>query len=388
MYKKQLKRWGLSKRAQSRCTASRRGSRGSALPQVVASPKYKPVLAVQPLIESDGNLQCTLREIRNWVHGMVHLTKKQPHPSPTYDRSEVMYQTFTIAMELFALNLVGLAGKTLQSLFIQLERVLEEPSFDLLWNVFDMVYELKMDGHTQLLTIFVRHLEALTRVKFPAGHPMYRLIRRMHMQDSHQFGVIRKCHSDMLDELQHQLPSTEYRRQLHNSSIVRMQRIECLTPDPFIVGIWTLKKRSNVLGDNFANCWLKIIPNLNVPPEPLPTKREELQSLASKLVQDQRLDDLVLTYSESIIEDAKRRLAVIEMGTGGVLFDGCETEVDDSENLPYVMVEKGYAGPELHDWHEMLSIVRHYKLVGLYDDAELIKRDLEMRVSGFVGSCV
>lgn len=128
---------------------------------IVAQKCHAANFTLQLEVQSDKVFEWVLKDIHNWMHGMVHVTRNQP--VPTY-RSLEMYQTFTLAMELFTLNLVQLAGKTLQMLFIQLESVLEEPSFNLLWNILDMVYEMKMNGQIRLLNIFIQHLQALTQV--------------------------------------------------------------------------------------------------------------------------------------------------------------------------------------------------------------------------------
>lgn len=310
---------------------------------------------------------------------MVQVTRNQPFP--TY-RSQEMYQTFTLAMELFNLNLVQLAGKTLKKLFIQLEGVLEEASFNLLWNILDIVYEMKMNGQSRLLTIFIQHLQALTQVKLATGHPVYTFIRQISIQDSNQLDAIRACHSAMLDELQSQLTPVEYRQQLHNSCVVRMKRTTCVVPDPFTVGIWMLKKRNDTMGAYFASCWSKIVSRRSSKTTPpLPRERSEVQVLAENLVQ-RRLDTANLTFAGAIIADATRRLAVIEMGAGGVLYDG-HTEGDTTKAASEA-TEAGHFSLELIDWHAMLAIERNLRLVGLCQDADLIKGHVQLKVEQFV----
>lgn len=195
---------------------------------------------------------------------------------------------------------------------------------------------------------------------------------------------IRACHSAMLDELQSQLTPMEYRQHLHNSCIVRMKRMTCLAPDPFTVGIWMLKKRNTVMGEYIHDCWAKIVSRRSSrATAPLPTKRSEVQGLAKSLVQKQRLDTTNLTFSSTIAADATRRLAVIEMGAGGVLHDE-DMKEGGIVKAASAATKSAHFSLELLEWHEMLSIERNLRLVGLYQDANLIKDDVQMKVEQFV----
>jgi hypothetical protein len=344
MYKKQFKKWGLTKRAQREATSAGTWSlTGQMRRQYLLSGQKIPAIGTMQQsqwrnipslrIASEPNahtpereLQQVLTTICSWVYGVIEMGKVK---TKICSSSIEMYQTFTLAMELFSLDYGSLAGLAIRKVFIQLEDAIQDFNIDLAWNLVDMIYEMTMAGQNQLLSLFIRHMYSVAQQKLQAEHPLNRFAYLMFRQNASQLNMIRLYNSKILDQLTGHVSSKLYRQELHDSCIVRLQRQACLVPDVFVTGIWTLK-RSHINIEGYAQLWDIILSRHPQPSQVLRIDIGEIRSLATKLLLKEILWHEDEIYRDKIILDAKRRLAWIEMNDGGVL----SGQNNDNEDKP------------------------------------------------------
>lgn len=376
MYKKKLRQWGLVKSSGAASKGLRHKGESDRLSLAKVTDCYMQAFPLDLQPQFDEEIQQTLKDVQSWVFGIPEATGQQPRMKLMHSSGE-MYQIFTLSMELLTLSLGSLAGKLLRKMFLGLEHVLEETSLDLLWNLLDMVREMKMKGQERLLRLFIQHLGALARQKLPENHPIHRFINQISIRDANLLDIIRACHDDALDELRDRMMSQNYRQELHDSCIVRMQRLRCPTHDLFTQGIWLLMERPTAVNKYYASCWVKIL--VRLPPQ-TPATRPQLQELASQLIHKRGcLGDSPDLCENKISLDAKRRLAILELNAGGVLCDDQVTEDVLTESTG--TVEGGKSRALLHEWHEMVSIERYLRMAGLDQDAESIRAQLAKTIS-------
>lgn len=396
MYKKQIKKWGLTKRAQREATTA--GTRSltewmrrqyllsrqeinsiGTTQQTHRRDILRPIIVAGPDVHTpERALQQVLTIISNWVYGVIELSKVK---SRICFSSIEMYQTFTLAMELFSLNYGSLAGLAIRKVFIQLEDAIQDFNIDLVWNLVDMMYEMTMAGQNQLLGIFTGHLYSVAQQKLRAEHPLRRFASLMFRQTAYQLNIIRVYNSKVLDQLAGHVSPQFYRQELHDSCIVRLQRQACLVPDVFITGIWTLK-RSHINIEGYAQHWDTILSTRLQPSEALRIDVTDIRSLAAELLMQEILWHEDEIYRDKFILDAKRRLAWIEMNDGGVL--SSQTNDNNEKTVTYGRFQKEEATSALHILHEMLAIERHFRLACLEDEAYQLREDLIIRVGVFL----
>lgn len=382
MYKKQFKKWGLTKRAQREATTTgtwsltermrhqyllsrQRINTIETMRQIQRRIIPGSIIALEPDVHTpERALQQVLTNISDWVYGVIEMGKVRRR---MYSSSIEMYQTFILAMELFSLNYGSLAGLAIRKVFIQLEDAIQDFNIDPAWNLVDMIYEMTMAGQDQLLGIFIRHLYSVAQQKLQAEHPLNRFAYLMFRQDAYHLNIIRVYNSNVLDQLAGHVSSRLYRQELHDLCIVRLQRQACLVPDTFVTGIWTLK-RSHINAEGYAKHWDTILSRRPQTSEALKINMTEIRSLATKLLLQEILWHEDETYSDKIILDAKRRLAWIELNDGGVL----SGQINDNEDEPvtYSSSQKEEATSALHKLHEILAIERHFRLVCLENECD------------------
>lgn len=399
MYKKQFKKWGLTKRVQCEATAveawdltermrcqyllsrQRVNTTGTTMQQTQR--QYIPCLTIALELDvhaPERALQQVLTNISNWVYGVVEIGKARNQRRIT-SSSIKMYQTFTLAMELFSLNQGSLAGLAIRKVFIQLEDAIQDFNIDLAWNLVDMIYEMTMAGQDQLLGIFIRHLYSIAQQKLQAEHPLNRFAFLMCRQDAYDLNIIRVYNSNVLDQLAGHVSAKLYRQELHDSCIVRLQRQACLIPDVFVTGIWTLK-RSHINIEGYAKHWDAILSMRPQASVSLTVDKTEIRALATKLLQQEILWHEHEIFSDKIILDAKRRLALIELNDGGVLFG--QANNDGNEPIAYGSIQKEEVTSPLHGLHEILAIERHFRLFSLENEASQLRKDLMIKVGDFL----
>lgn len=396
MYKKQFKKWGLTKRAQREATTMGTWSpiepmRSQNLP---LSQRLNAIGTMQltqrhdisnPMIPlgldvhtPERALQQVLTIISNWVFGVIEMGEVR---AKMCSSSIEMYQTFGLAMELFSLNYGSLAGLATRKVFIQLEDAIQDFNIGLTWNLVDMVYEMTMAGQNQLLGIFIRHLYSVACQKLQAEHPLQRFAYLMLSQHAYQLNIIRAYNSKILDQLAERVSPRVYRHELHDSCIVRLQRQACLVPDIFITGIWTLK-RNHINIEGYAQHWDKILSRRAQPSNVMRIDVSKIRSLATKLILRKILWHEDEIYSNKIVLDAKRRLAWIEMNDGGVL--SSQTNDNEEQTIAYGKFQNEEAISTLHVLHELLAIERHFRLACLENEAYQLREDLVMKVGHFL----
>nr|WOD45611.1 hypothetical protein [Trichoderma atroviride] len=396
MYKKQIKKWGLTKRAQRDATAagtrsltermrrqyllSRRDVNGIGITQQTQRRDIsRPIIALELDVHTpEQALQQVLTLISNWVYGAIEMGEVKTRICSS---SIEMYQTFTLAMELFSLDYGSLAGLAIRKVFIQLEDAIQDFNIDLTWNLVDMMYEMTMAGQNQLLGIFIRHFYSVAQQSLRAEHPLKRFASLMFRQTADQLNIIRVYNSKLLDQLAGHVSPQLYRQELHDSCIVRLQRQACLVPDVFITGIWNLK-RSHINTEGYAQHWDKILSTRPQASEALRIDVMEIRSLAAKLLLQEILWHEDELYRETIILDAKRRLAWIEMNDGGVL--SSHTNDNKDKVAAHGEFQKEEATSALHILHEILAIERHFRLTGLENEAYQLREDLIIKVEDFL----
>lgn len=396
MYKKQFKKWGLTKRAQREATIAGTWSLTEPMRRqdLLSHQRLNTIRTIQqtkrqniscPRIPLDPDvhtperaLQQVLTIISNWVYGVIEMGEVKTRMCSS---STEMYQTFTLAMELFSLNYGSLAGLATRKVFIQLEDAIQDFNIGLLWNLVDMMYEMTMAGQNQLLGIFIRHLFSVARQKLQAEHPLQKFAYLMLSQHAYQLNIIRVYNSKILDQLADCVSPRLYRQELHDSCIVRLQRQACLVPDIFITGIWTLK-RNHINIEGYAQHWDKILLRRAQPSDDWRIDVSEIRSLATKLLMQEILWHEDEMYRDKFILDAKRRLAWIEMNDGGVL--SSKTNGNEEQTVAYDKFQVEEATSTLHVLHEMLAIERHFRLACLENEAELIREDLISKVGKYL----
>jgi hypothetical protein len=338
-----------------------------------------PMITLEPDVHTqERELQQVLTNVTNWVYGIVEMGGEKRR---TYSSSIEMYQTFTLAMELFSLNYGFFAGLAIRKMFVQLEDAIQEFNIDLVWNLVDMIFEMTMAGQKQLLGIFVKHLFSITQKKLEALHPLRRFANLIFRQDIYYLNILRVHNSKVLDQLAEHVSSKLYRQELHDSCIVRLQRQACLVPDQFVTGIWTLK-RSHINIEGYTKHWDTILSRRPQPAEALRVDVAEVKSLATELLLQEILWHENEIYSDKIILDAKRRLAWIELNDGGVLSN--QTNDEEDNGIQHTKFQKVKATSTLYKLHEILAIERHFRLVCLENEAHQLREDLVSRVKDFL----
>lgn len=396
MYKKQFRKWGLAKRAQREATSAETRSQKEQVRRQYLLSRQKihaigtmqqsqrrdisrPRIALGPNAHTpERELQQVLTTISSWVYGVVDMGEIK---TSTCSSSIEMYQTFTLAMELFSLDYGSLAGLAIRKVFLQLEDAIQHFNIDLAWNLVDIIYEMTMAGQKQLLGIFVRHLYSVAQQKLQAEHPLKRFAYLMFRLNAYQLNMIRLYNSKILDQLTGHVSSELYRKELHDSCIVRLQRQACLVPDIFVTGIWTLK-RSHINIEGYAQLWDTFLSRRPQPSQLLRIDVGEIRSLATELLLKEILWHEDEIYRDKIILDAKRRLAWIELNDGGVL----SGQINDNKDKPAACgkFQKEEATSALHVLHEMLAIERHFRLACLENEADQLREDLIIKVGNFL----
>lgn len=203
MYKKRLKKWNVRKRNYRRASG---GCHGSTLALSLDSqdaedddveevqqrqfsdPGVSMALDRTHRVEPYAGLEQVLDSVFSWSLSKLETHSasldpmsrylENPNQPPIQD-SRTMYRTFELGFDLWYYGKGQLAGMAARRAFYALEFVLTEDHPDLVWHIFDAIYDMVDRGHIQLLGMFLAHADVLAWRQLPANYPLLRILQQL-----------------------------------------------------------------------------------------------------------------------------------------------------------------------------------------------------------------
>ncbi|KAM0446914.1 hypothetical protein ACHAO4_009065 [Trichoderma viride] len=204
MYKKRFKKWNIRKRAYrkspgettlpspsstaSSSTDLKHDDDVEEVPRTTTSTVTGLDLVPNPSFKPLADLELILNGVLSWSSGKLETYRIASDPmsqylatpnQPPIQDSRTMYRTFELVFDLWSYGKGDLAGMAARKGFYVMEFVLTEDHPDLLWHILDTIYDMIDRGHLQLLGMFIRHALVLSKKRFPANHPLIRILQQL-----------------------------------------------------------------------------------------------------------------------------------------------------------------------------------------------------------------
>lgn len=392
MFKKYLRKWGLVKRQKQSSTASvgdastngsRKRNRMLLQASSVAGFHYQNTLRPSflsklhaPLAEKPlGQL---LAGMRNWVLGVADMPRTS-RSMLVSRRSREMLQTFTLAADLLLRNEGFRAGRAMRKVFLQLEDAIHDLNVDVMWNMFDIIYELSILKQNTLLDTFIRHLSAISQQGLPSTHPIAELAHQILHLDSQHFKLARAYSSNTMGQLLEHSPMPQYKREVIASCLARLDRCFGTVPDPFIAGVWSLKKKSYRKDNTYDMHWRTIMSRLSKEFTVPIYNGADLRRGESNLQPGGAWEAERQGYTDIVVSDAKTRLDNI-----AVL--ACYTPIGGAAHslASCCQVRYGNIAEDLSEIREMWALEKHLHLISMHDEARQMREDSLSLVDRFL----